>query len=63
MQDLRERLSGYDLKHEVDSHVTKCSVGSYMEIVENNIDLNPLYRSPSQSSLQSKPPLNKMVDD
>ena len=34
-----ERLSAYDYKHEVDSHVTKCSVGSFKEIVNNNPQL------------------------
>lgn len=32
-----ERISGYDYRLEVDSHVTKCSFGSYREILEHNL--------------------------
>ena len=34
-----ERLSGYDYEFEVDSHVTKCSLGSYIDICEHDYRL------------------------
>ena len=34
MQQMFERISGYDYRLEVDSNVTKCSFGSYKEICE-----------------------------
>lgn len=39
MQEMYERISGYDYRAEVQSHVTKCSFGSYKEICEANQDL------------------------
>ena len=36
MQQMYERISGYDYQCEVDSNVTKCSFGSYKEICTNN---------------------------
>ena len=36
MQEMYERISGYDYRAEVHSHVTKCSFGSYKEICESN---------------------------
>jgi hypothetical protein len=31
-----DRLSGYDYQHDIDSRVTKCSVGSFKAICEEN---------------------------
>ena len=39
MQEMFERISGYDYRAEVHSHVTKCSFGSYKEICEGNSSL------------------------
>lgn len=43
MQEMYDRLSGYDYKYEVESNVTKCSFTSY----EKYYDLNPLIRQQS----------------
>lgn len=32
MQDMYERISGYDYRFEIESNVTKCSFGSYKEV-------------------------------
>ena len=36
MQQMYDRISGYDYKYEVGSNVTKCSFSSYKEICLNN---------------------------
>jgi len=48
MQEMYDRLSGYDYRHEIDSHVTKCSVGSFKAICEENPSLQ-IFKSESEN--------------
>ena len=53
------RISGYDYRYEIDSHVTKCSFGSFKEICEANpaLQVYPGGESDGEETRQSKNPL------
>ena len=38
MQEMYDRISAYDYKCEIDSHVSKCSFGSFRDLCDANPD-------------------------